>query len=62
MGRKELSKLSKETGAARIDSSYYRDTCEAFGADPSAGLGIDHFSQLYLDGRACLGRSILCCR
>eukprot|EP01052_Picozoa_sp_SAG31_P023231 SAG31_NODE_1902_length_6956_cov_5.312236_4_plen_720_part_00 len=38
MGRKELSKLSKDTGSARIDSSYFRDTCEAFGADTETGM------------------------
>ena len=52
MGRKELSQLSKDSGSARIDSAYYRDTCEALRADPEVGLSCEHLAMLYIDNGA----------
>jgi len=52
MARKELSQLSKDSGSARIDSAYFRDTCEALRADPEVGISSENLAQLYLDGGA----------
>ena len=52
MGRKELSQLSKDSGSARIDSAYYRDTCEALRAEPDVGLSCEHLALLYIDNGA----------
>ena len=52
LGRKELSQLSKDSGSARIDRSYFRDTCEALGVSPEDGLQLAHLAQLYIDGGA----------